>query len=154
MRLAAESHRLIETFLRERFQLATLRLPPVFIYRGRLARAVTSTFKIGAITLGRHILVTPKLVTSDGGGNPSIPGWLIAHEATHIWQYKRAGFVGFLVSYLTGYWRALRAQPNWGREARLAAYLAIDEECEARESEAVYDRWIARENASETERED
>ena len=153
MRLAAESHRLIESFLREHFRRETLELPSIFIYRGRVARSVTGAFKIGAITLGRHILVAPKLVESDESGKLRIPGWLLAHEATHVWQYESAGFLGFLISYLKGYWRALRAQPRWGREARLAAYLAIEEEAEARESEAAYALWVAKKGASETRRE-
>jgi Domain of unknown function (DUF4157) len=143
MRLAVDSHRLIEEFLRERFGLETLKLPPLSLYHGRVARWVTSTFRIGAITFGRRIFVAPKMVTTDATGRLRIPGWLVAHEATHVWQYECAGFAGFLASYLAGYWRALRGQRKWGREARQAAYLAIREECEARESETAYAVWIA-----------
>jgi Domain of unknown function (DUF4157) len=133
----------MEEFLRERFRLETLKLPSVSVYRGRVARWLTVTFRIGAITFGRRIFVAPKLVTLDEAGKLKIPGWLIAHEATHVWQYESAGFARFLFSYLRGYWRALRAQQKWGREARQAAYLAIREECEARESETAYAVWIA-----------
>jgi hypothetical protein len=144
MRLAADSHRLIETFMRERFRLETLRLPPIFLHHGRLALWLTRTFRIGAITFGRHIFVEPKLVGRDEeSGRMRVPGWLVAHEATHVWQYECAGFSRFLLSYLSGYWRALRAQGKWGSEARIAAYLAIREECEARESETAYAVWIA-----------
>jgi hypothetical protein len=144
MRLAAESQQLIETFLRERFHLSTLKLPSIFLYHGRVAAWLTRTFKIGAITFGRHVFVAPKMVTRDESGRLKIPGWLVAHEATHVWQYERAGFFGFLFSYLRGYWRALRAQQVWGGAAHMAAYLAIEEECDARESEAAYDAWVAR----------
>jgi hypothetical protein len=151
MRLDSNSHRLIESFLRERFRMDALRLPPVFLYRGRVARWVTGAFSIGAITFGRHIMVAPRMVTRDGSGRLLIPGWLVAHEATHVWQYEQAGFLGFLISYLKEYWRALRAQGKWGREARQVAYLAIEQEREARESEVAYARWITREEAQTTE---
>lgn len=148
MRLASESHQQIETFLSDRFRLESLRLPPISLYHGRVAAWLTHTFKIGAITFGRHIFVAPRMVVRDESGRLCIPGWLIAHEATHVWQYEQAGFFGFLFSYLRGYWRALRAQQRmWGGEARMAAYLAIEEECDARQSEAAYDAWVAREES-------
>ena len=143
MRLASESHGLIEKFLRDRFHLPTLKLPPVFIYHGRVAHCLTKTFHIGAITFGRHIFVAPKLMERDGDGRLCVPGWLIAHEATHVWQYQREGFMGFLISYLKGYWRALRMEKSWNGEARMKAYLAIKEECDARESETAYAVWVA-----------
>ncbi len=144
MRLATASHQLIETFMAERFGLETLKLPPICLYHGRVANWLTRTFKISAITFGRRIFIASKMVVRDGSGRLSIPGWLIAHEATHVWQYQRAGFFGFLFSYLRGYWRALRAQQMWNGEARMAAYLAIEEECDARETEAAFVDWIAR----------
>ncbi|HVG35933.1 MAG TPA: DUF4157 domain-containing protein [Pyrinomonadaceae bacterium] len=142
MKLAAESQQLIEAFLRERFRLATLKLPPVFIYHGGVAHFLTKTFHIGAITFGRHIFVAPKLLTRDGDGKLCVPGWLIAHESTHVLQYQREGFIGFLISYLKGYWRALRMEKSWNGEARMKAYLAIKEECDARESETAYAVWV------------
>ena len=144
MRLATESHQLIETFMAERFGLETLKFPPVYLYHGRVATLVTRLFKISAITFGRHIFVASKMIVRDESGRLSIPGWLIAHEATHVWQYERAGVFGFLFSYLRGYWRALRGQRMWSGEARMAAYLAIEEECDARETEAAFMDWIAR----------
>lgn len=143
MKLTAESQLLIEAFLRERFHLVTLNLPPISIYHGRLAHLLTKTFNIGAITFGRHIFVAPRLLTRDLDGKLRVPGWLIAHEATHVWQYQRDGFTGFLRSYLKGYWRALRTEKGWNGEARMKAYLAIKEECDARESETAYAVWVA-----------
>jgi len=146
MKLAAESQRLIETFLRDRFDLPALKLPSISLHHGSIARWLTNTFHIGAITFGRHIFVAPKLLTRDARGRWIAPGWLIAHEATHVWQYRREGFLGFLSSYLRGYWRALRTEQRWNGEARMKAYLAIREECDARESEAAYALWIAQQN--------
>jgi hypothetical protein len=143
MRLAAESQLLVEDFLRERFHLETLRLPPISVYHGRVALWVTSTFRIEAITFGRHIFVAPDLMNRDESGGLRIPALLLAHEATHVRQYQLAGFIGFLVSYLGGYWRGLRAQQKWDSEGRSNAYLAIQQETEARESETIYAIWMA-----------
>ena len=143
MHLASESHELIEKFLRDRFHLPMLKLPLISIYHGRFAHCLTKTFHIGAITFGRHIFVAPKLMERDLDGRLCVPGWLIAHEATHVWQYQREGFTGFLISYLKGYWRALRMMKSWNGEARMKAYLAIKEESDARESETAYAIWVA-----------
>jgi len=143
MRLSAESQRLVEEFMRERFNLETLRLSPISVYHGRLALWITRTFRIGAITFGRHIFIAPDMITRDESGSLTVPGWLLAHEATHVWQYQLNGFTGFLISYLGGYWRALRAQGKWDLDARTKAYLAIKEECDARESETIYSTWLA-----------
>lgn len=143
MRLSAESQRLVEEFLRERFRLETLRLSPISIYHGRVALWLTRTFRISAITFGRYIFIAPDMITRNERGSLTVPGWLLVHEVTHVWQYQLAGFIGFLISYLGGYWRALRSQGKWDSDARTQAYLAIREECDARESEAIYASWLA-----------
>jgi hypothetical protein len=143
MKLAAESHTRLESFLREHLRDREMRLPPITIYSGFVARLLTSAFKIGAITFGRRVFVSPRLVKDDEVGRPTLPGWLAAHEAIHVLQYERAGFLRFLVTYLRGYGRALRAGGSWNAAAREAAYLAIAEECAAREAEAAYWTWNA-----------
>jgi hypothetical protein len=148
MRLAAESQLLVEEFLRERFRLETLRLPPISIHQGRVALWLTSTFRISAITFGSHIFVAPDLIYRDERGRPEMPGWLLVHEATHVRQYQLAGLIGFLASYLMEYWRALRAQGKWDQGARTIAYLAIRQEAEARESETIYSAWVAKKKAT------
>ena len=148
MRLSAESQRLVEEFLRERFRLATLRLSPISIYHGSVALWLTRTFRIGAITFGRHIFIAPDMIKRNESGSLTVPGWLLAHEATHVWQYQLAGFIGFLSSYLSEYWRALREQGKWDSDARTKAYLAISQERDARESEAFYSTWVAEKKCS------
>lgn len=142
MRLASDSHKLIEAFHRDRLQNEALKLPPVYLYSGRAARFVTHAFRIGAITFGRHILVKPTLVARDGNGRLTVPAWLVAHETTHVLQYTEAGFVGFLVLYLRDYWRGLRELGKWNGAARMAAYFAISVECDARAAELAYAAWI------------
>ena len=147
MKLAAESHKYLEDFHRHHSGKGELRLPPVYLHAGRFARLITHTFKIAAITFGRHILVKPELVVRDEAGRLRAPSWLIAHETTHVLQYERAGFVGFLWVYLKDYWRMLREQQGWGSVARMSAYLAIGVEREAREAEHVFAEWNAREKS-------
>ena len=56
---------------------------------------------------------------------------LLRHELEHVQQWRRYGFVGFLVRYLRPYFRwRLRGYPHWG------AYRRIPFEVEA--------EWIAR----------
>jgi hypothetical protein len=83
----------------------------------------------------------------DRCGRLCVPGWLAAHEATHVLQYERVGFVGFLLLYLKGYWRALRSQKRWNSAAHMTAYLAIKEELEAREAEIAFAAWSRERNA-------
>ena len=144
MLLAAESHKRIEAFLREHLRDEALELPPIYIYAGRFSRWVTGTFSILAITFGRRIFVAPKIVAQDAENRLIIPAELIAHEAMHVMQYERSGFIGFLVSYLREYLRALRSQGQGLTEAaRHAAYLAIKQEAEAHQAEMAYSIWQA-----------
>jgi hypothetical protein len=141
MLLAVESHEHLEGFLREHFNDPALRLPPLFFYRSRLLGWIVGVFNLGAITFGRRIFVLPEYVRRDAQGRLTISGGLAAHEATHVLQYERSGFAGFLIRYLRGYWRALRAQKRWHSAARQTAYLAISEESEARAAEKAYAAW-------------
>lgn len=120
-----------------------LRLPPVHVYAGRASRLFTRTFGILAITFGRRVFVSARVVRRDELGRLTLPAALLAHEAMHVLQYAEAGFLGFLFSYLREYWRGLRAQPGWGRAARQAAYFAIKHEREAYEAEGEYAAWAA-----------
>ena len=151
MLLAAESHKRLERFLREHFDDPALRLPPLFFYHGRVAGWFVRVFRQGAITFGRRIFVLPRLIKRDERGRLTVPGWLAAHEATHVLQYERSGFVVFLVIYLSGYWRALRAQKRLSGAAHWAAYRAIREEIEANEAEEAYLKWNKRLKALDEE---
>lgn len=142
MRLAPESHKRIEEFLRDHLGDAALELPPVFVYGGRFTRWFTDAFQVLAITFGRRVFVAPKVIVRDERGRLAAPAALIAHEATHVLQYARSGFLRFLISYVWEYWRALREQPGWGKAARQAAYFAIRQEREAYAAEAAFRGWL------------
>lgn len=141
MKLARQSHAEIENFFREHLNEKYLRLPRMQIHCGQFAHVLTKGLRVGAITFGPHVFVAPRLVHYDQENRLKVPGWLIAHEATHVLQYKRAGMVGFFIDYLRGYWRALRENRRFNRAARMAAYLSIAEECDAREAETAFGVW-------------
>ncbi len=143
MKLAAESHQHIETFLRAHLGAPSLQLPHIIIHIGVFAGFITTALKVGAMTVGRHVLLAPRLVRRDAAGRPTVPGWLIVHESVHLVQYQQQGMTRFLFSYFGGYWRGLRRCGRMDAAARLAAYLAIDEESAAREAEVAYQLWRA-----------
>jgi hypothetical protein len=138
MRLSAETHREVEDFFRRHTGEAGLRLPPVEIHAGLLADLITRANGIRGITIGRHVFVRSRLVERDDAGRAKINSRLLVHEAAHVLQYERHGHFRFFRAYLRGYWRALRAGGRWDKAGRTAAYLAIAEECEAREAELAF----------------
>lgn len=146
MRLTTDTHKHVEEFLRARERDPQVSFPPIKIYGGKFGRLVTKTFKIGAITLGRRIIVTPNLVKTDEQGQVFVPAWLLAHEGTHVLQYERAGMFGFLVSYLREYFKILVGSRKLDAAARMDAYRNIHHEKDARDAEQDYKKWM-RENA-------
>jgi Domain of unknown function (DUF4157) len=138
MRLSAETHREVEDFFRRHTGDALMRLPPIEIHAGWAANLITRANGISGITFGRHVFVKSRLVERDFEGRAKIKGWLLVHEAAHVLQYERSGYLRFFRTYLRGYWRALREGRRWDRAGRKAAYLAIAEECEAREAELAF----------------
>lgn len=140
MKLARESHLRLETFFREYFNEPELKLPPVYLHSGLMARLVTRWLRVGAVTFGRHILLSPREVT-EADGLLRTKGWLIAHEATHVLQYEREGHLRFLFRYFYGYWRAMRAGGKWSKEASMSAYLAIEAERVAHQVQHAYQDW-------------
>ena len=147
MLLAADSHRRLEEFHRYFAGDEKLRLPPVYLYKGCVARWLTHTFDIAAITFGRRIFVKPELIRQNREGKWTAPDWLIAHETAHVLQYEAAGFTRFLISYLSDYWQSLGGRKVWNAAARLEAYRAIKVEQAAREAEEAYTAWVRRQAA-------
>lgn len=130
--------------MREHLGEPALRLPPVTVHAGWFARLLTKSLKVGAITLGRRIFLSPRRVERGDDQKASAPGWLMAHEALHVLQYERDGDLRFFFKYLRGYFSALRAGGRWDAAARMAAYLAIAEERAAHEAENAYRSWSER----------
>jgi hypothetical protein len=138
MKLSAEAHAEVEAFFREHRGERELRLPPVSVYGGPVARVLMRAVGMSAITFGRHVFVRPNLIVRKAEGRATVPGWLLVHEAAHVLQYEEKGYLRFLGGYALGYLRALRAGKRWDAQGRMAAYMAIAEEREAREAERAY----------------
>ena len=143
MLLAPESHRRLEAFFRLHLRDEGLRLPRVRFYAGRVARVLTRTLRIGAITFGGRVFVAPGLLRRGADGRLTLPADLAAHETAHVLQYERAGVVPFLFLYLRDYARALGRGTGRARERHRAAYSAIGFEAEARAAAEGYLAWRA-----------
>jgi hypothetical protein len=141
MRLAEESHARLEQFFRWYGRDEKLRLPQMFIHAGFLSHQLTRVLHIAAITVGRHIFVSQVYLERDEGGHLTIRGWLLAHEATHVRQFQREGFLPFLYNYLREYLTFLYRSGKPNATARRVAYEQITREREAREVEAAYLKW-------------
>lgn len=79
--------------------------------------------RAAAIALGDHIYVREALFDLD----QRLPLWLVAHEVTHVVQYRRDGVTRFFFRYVRDYLRG-----RWQGLGDMAAYRAIPYEEEAR----------------------
>lgn len=141
MRLAEESHARLEQFFRWYARDETLRLPLIFIHAGFLSSHLTRALRIAAITVGRHIFVSPIYLERDERGQLTIRGWLLAHEAAHVRQFQREGLLTFIYRYLREYLTFLFRTGKLDATTRRVAYEQITREREAREVEAAYLEW-------------
>lgn len=139
MRLSDESHATVERFFRKYLDEPRMMLPPIRFRGDSSARLLLmTTAGMDAITFGRNVYVRPGLFGRDGRGRATLPARLVVHEAAHVLQYEARGYARFFRDYLGGYWRALRAGGRWDAAGRMAAYMAIAEEREARAAENAY----------------
>ena len=113
MKLAPSSHQKLETFFREHLNDEDFRLPKIHFYVGKFTRLFTLILKVHGITFGRRIFVLPKFLIRNQGHLLTLPEKLIAHEITHVIQYRREGFVKFFYKYLTNFWENLRTKKNY-----------------------------------------
>jgi hypothetical protein len=141
MRLAEESHARLERFFRWHERDEKLRLPVMFVHAGFLSHHLTRVLRIEAITIGRHIFVSPVELERDERGHLPMRGGLLAHEAAHVRQFQREGLLPFLYNYLREYLTFLYRIGKLDATARRLAYEQITHEQEAREVEAAYLEW-------------
>jgi hypothetical protein len=113
----------------------------MFIHAGFLSHQLTRALRIAAITIGRHIFVSPVYLERDEGGHLTIRGWLLVHEATHVRQFQTEGFLPFLYNYLREYLTFLFRAGALSATARRVAYEQITREQEARKVEVAYLKW-------------
>jgi Domain of unknown function (DUF4157) len=141
MRLAEESQARLEQFFRWYGRDEKLRLPRMFIHAGFLSHQLTRVLRSAAFTVGRHIFVSQVYLERDERGRLTMRGWLLVHEAAHVRQFQREGFVPFLYNYLREYVTFLSGAGKLNAMARRVAYEQITREQEAREVEAAYLEW-------------
>ncbi|HEX8070968.1 MAG TPA: DUF4157 domain-containing protein [Pyrinomonadaceae bacterium] len=144
MQLAPEAHARLERFLRVSLRDEGLRLPAVAVHTGRVAGALTRVLRVGAITFGRHVFLAPAWCARGADGAVRVPGWLVAHEAVHVVQYRRAGAARFLCAYLGEYARQVWRGPGRPGARHARAYRAIRFEAEAFAVETAYREQAAR----------
>ena len=80
--------------------------------------------EISGVTHGKFVFVDPEVMR----GDPNRLGRLVVHELIHVRQYKAAGYLRFVTSYLKEYWIG-----RLGGKSPRDAYLDISLEREARE---------------------
>lgn len=81
------------------------------------------------MTLGRHIFLSPSAARSIAARTE--PGArLIAHEIHHVGQFRREGFLGFVMRYVAAY-----ARGRFRGLTHAASYGQIPFEIEARDAE-------------------
>ena len=112
-------------------------LVPIFgalVARARLHSGLPSRILAGclgadAFVLGRRVFLSPR--ASDALERSSADALaLLAHELTHVAQYRRLGFLPFLARYLREYLRL-----RWAGRDHARAYREISFEREAAEAE-------------------
>lgn len=143
MKLADSSHRRLELFFREHLNDENFNLPVINFYVGKITKIFTSLISVHGLTVGRRIFITPRLLSFNQNNALKLPEDLIAHEITHVIQYKKLGFIIFFSQYLTNYWRNLRKKKKWDAASRHEAYLEIPFEVEARDVAQKFVEWNA-----------
>ncbi len=141
MKLAVDSHQKLELFFREYLNDEDFRLPRIQLYVGKLTQVFTIVLKVHGITFGNSVFILPTLLNTNKKNLLTLPEKLIAHEITHVIQYKREGFVKFFYKYAANFLRNLKKKQKWDIQSRQEAYLEIPFEVEAREVANKFVEW-------------
>lgn len=144
MRFTSESHKRLQQFFRQHRGEADLILPVIEWDVSAAARLVVRTSGVTAMTLGTRVLFEPKALREDADGRFWIRSRLAAHEATHVLQYQRMGWGGFLWNYLGDYAGQMQQAAKWNAAAHFRSYQAIRAEREAQAAEDAYTNWSGR----------
>ncbi|HEX5134274.1 MAG TPA: DUF4157 domain-containing protein [Thermoanaerobaculia bacterium] len=75
------------------------------LHRGRFARILTSLAGANAIVFGRRVFLGVSAERAIAAGAAAAAA-LLAHELTHVRQYRRYGMAAFLARYVGEYLRA------------------------------------------------
>ena len=143
MKLAPRTNEIIESFFRHYFGEENLKLPKIQVYFGSVSKLVTNLLNIDGITIGRHILIRPSLIYRNSDNQICLSKKLLVHEITHVLQYQKEGFFGFLFNYFNEYFKNIKRRKNWNSNSRMYAYLDIPHEIEARDSASKFINWFS-----------
>lgn len=141
MRLSPQTHSELESFFRHFLDDETIQLPKIEIYIRRGAGLVTRILGVDGITIGRHIFIRPAKAKYNSNNHLTIGKNLLSHEVTHVLQYQKFGFIGFLAGYLKEYFAGLKRKKKWDALSRMEAYFEISHEIEARKAAAKFVEW-------------
>lgn len=141
MKLAPDSHQRLELFFREYLEDGNFKLPQIYFYAGNFTGFFTKIIQVQGITFGRRIFILPALVQTNLEDKRTLSQKLVAHEISHVIQYKREGFIKFFYKYLINYWKNLKRKKKWDVISRHTAYLEIPFEIEAREIAEKFVEW-------------
>ena len=144
MRFTSESHKRLQQFFCQHRGEPDLVLPVIEWDVSAAARLVVRTSGVTAMTLGTRVLFEPKALREDADGRFWIRSSLAAHEATHVLQYQRMGWGGFLWNYLGDYAGRMQQAAKWNAAAHFRSYEAIRAEREAQAAEDAYTNWSGR----------
>lgn len=142
MKLSREVHSEIQTFFRLYFNDENLVLPDCDIFVRRGAWIFSKLFAINGITIGKRVFIKPALVKRSSDNRLMISKNLLVHELTHVMQYRRRGFFGFLTKYFGDYFSNLKREKDKSFDSRMNAYLNIPDEIEARDSADKFVEWL------------
>ena len=143
MKLAPRTNELIESFFRHYFGEENLKLPRIQIYSGSISKVITNLLNIDGITIGRHVLIRPGLIYRNSRNQICLSKKLLAHEITHVLQYQKEGFGGFLFNYFREYLKGIKRRKKWDSISRMYAYLDISHEIEARDCASKFINWFS-----------
>jgi GNAT superfamily N-acetyltransferase len=98
------------------------------MFSGRLANLAAAALCAQAFVVGRRIFFSRGAAQAIASHSPEGLA-LLAHELTHVEQYRRHGIARFLCRYLSGY---LRGRARGGSHAEAYAGIAFEREAEDR----------------------
>jgi hypothetical protein len=101
------------------------------LHAGPFARVLTWVAGSSAIVYGRRIILAASAATTCGADAPAAAD-LLAHELTHVRQYRRYGMAAFLGRYVGEYLRSRLAGASH-RDAYRGISFELEAEGESRE---------------------
>lgn len=146
MKLSKDAHKLFAEFFCDSDLCRVQEFPDIQVYAKRGSWILTNLLLVDGITFGRTIFIRPKLTKRDKDSVLRVSKTLMAHEITHVLQYKREGLYKFLLNYFRDFWRIFRKKKQWNLRSVFESYKKIPHEVEARKVAVEFSNWLAGQN--------